>query len=337
MFNIGFNDPVRYVDPSGHVWMYNAGGRLQDIEQKDVSGATQVGYSLAKDVTMYNSGGFSSQVAVNDISRAEQVGFVLPQLIYNSTDTVNVSSGVVINYSNIQNMNVAANAQVFIENRGFIDTLFSDKGSSMTLDNYGKIRAVNIGEGAVANIFNYNQEKDPETNEYIKSIEVITGGLKSNINLFNYGGVGEVHTGDYSENLVYNENEEAYVNWLETGLDNTTAVDMGIKNITGLGKIAYAPALDLDSKNIDKSVEQMRKIITEYGKLSKAQLKQAEDFLNTINTRATEYEFKQFVSALRALNLTVRQTSNTGRYVVENKEINNPVSQSGKRVTKNIV
>ena len=317
------NDPVRYVDPSGHVWMYNAGGRLQDIEQKDVSGATQVGYSLAKDVTMYNSGGLSSQVAVGDISRAEQVGFVLPQLIYNSTDTVNVSSGVVINYSNIQNMNVAANAQVFIENRGFIDTLFSDKGSSMTLDNYGKIRAVNIGEGARANIFNYNQEKDPETNEYIKSIEVITGGLKSNINLFNYGGVGEVHTGDYSENLVYNGNEEAYVNWLETGLDNTTAVDMGIKNITGLGKIAYAPALDLDSKNIDKSVEQIRKIIKEYGKLSKAQLKQAEDFLNTINTRATEYEFKQFVSALRALNLTVRQTSNTGRYVVENKESGN--------------
>ncbi len=51
------NDPVRYVDPSGYVWMYNSGGRLQDIDQKDVSGATQVGYSLAKDVTMYNSGG----------------------------------------------------------------------------------------------------------------------------------------------------------------------------------------------------------------------------------------------------------------------------------------
>ena len=246
------NDPVRYVDPSGHVWMYNAGGRLQDVEQKDVSGATQVGYSLAKDVTMYNSGGFSSQVAVSDISRAEQVGFVLPQLIYNSTDTVNVSSGVVINYSNIQNMNIAANAHVFVENRGFIDTLFSDKGSSMTLDNYGKVRAVNIGEGAVANIFNYNQEKDPETNEYIKSIEVITGGLKSNINLFNYGGVGEVHTGDYSENLVYNENEEAYVNWLETGLGNSSGTDQGTRYYSGRGSIKVISDLDKLKANLYK-------------------------------------------------------------------------------------
>ena len=246
------NDPVRYVDPSGHVWMYNAGGRLQDIDQKDVSGATQVGYSLAKDVTMYNSGGFSSQVAVSDISRAEQVGFVLPQLIYNSTDTVNVSSGVVINYSNIQNMNIAANAHVFVENRGFIDTLFSDKGSSMTLDNYGKVRAVNIGEGAVANIFNYNQERDPETNEYIKSIEVITGGLKSNINLFNYGGVGEVHTGDYSENLVYNENEEAYVNWLETGLGNSSATDQGTRYYSGRGSIKVISDLDKLKANLYK-------------------------------------------------------------------------------------
>ncbi len=47
LYTYCFNNPIVYSDPNGHVWMYNAGGILQDIPQKDVSGAEQVGYTLA--------------------------------------------------------------------------------------------------------------------------------------------------------------------------------------------------------------------------------------------------------------------------------------------------
>ncbi len=62
------NDPVRYVDPSGHVTMYNSAGKPCEVDPREVGGAEQVGFTLtAPSVTMYKVADVSVWNAVSAV------------------------------------------------------------------------------------------------------------------------------------------------------------------------------------------------------------------------------------------------------------------------------
>ena len=226
MYSYCANNPIIYSDPTGHVWMYNAGGILQDIDSKDVSGATQVGYTLATgNVTMYNSGGLSGQVSVTDIERAQQVGFTLPQVIYSNTDTVNINSGGIINLSDVKTLNVGSNGVVSIDNRGYINGIYTGANSSTSINNSGHIG-------------------------------VISSGTESKTNIENIGYIGIFNTGAKSTNEVAND---GYVGVVNTGLNNTTKLTgSGFYFYTkGQGKLITSTCMDAVlgfSRGIDEGV-----------------------------------------------------------------------------------
>ena len=162
---------------------------------------------------------------------------------YSNLDTLNIADNSYASITNhkggyIGTLNTGANSYTKVNNYGVMDTINSGKNSSLSLDNYGKINeGINIDENAIAIINNYNQDIDPGTGQYVIGITNITGKSNSKINVFNYGGIGEIHTGDYSENVIFNESKEAYVNWLETGLDNSSTTDGGTKKVSGNGEL----------------------------------------------------------------------------------------------------
>ncbi len=229
------NDPVRYVDLSGHYYYVDENGKGHVSE-------ITVGWNVGLNPDIIYDKVIFEGNHINVTTGGAQIGSTSGSKDIVDAYNKSPESSAFMYVPSTMKLDtvVTGSGSTSITNQGYIATIYTGKDSSLNLNNYGKVMKINVEEGTTANIFNYNQEKDPETNEYIKSIEVITGGLKSKINLFNYGGVGEVHTGDYSENLVYNENEEAYVKWLETGLENSTTFNgRSAYKISGQGTINY--------------------------------------------------------------------------------------------------
>ena len=229
------NYPVRYVDLSGHYYYVDENGKGHVSE-------ITVGWNVGLNPDIIYDKVIFEGNHINVTTGGAQIGSTSGSKDIVDAYNKSPESSTFMYVPSTMKLDtvVTGSGSTSITNQGYIATIYTGKDSSLNLNNYGKVMKINVEEGTTANIFNYNQEKDPETNEYIKSIEVITGGLKSKINLFNYGGVGEVHTGDYSENLVYNENEEAYVKWLETGLENSTTFNgRSAYKISGQGTINY--------------------------------------------------------------------------------------------------
>ncbi len=157
-----------------------------------------------------------------------------------SSTTFNVSKG-----DHVTSGTTYQGSNVTINNYGIMDTMVSGKNSHLVLNNYGKVNnEIRIGENGTAVINNFNEEKDPVTGNYVIGINKVTGEKNSKINAFNYGGMGEIHTGDYSKNEIWNMNEKSYLNWLKTGYGNSSTTDERTKKRSGQGTIEVVSDLD---------------------------------------------------------------------------------------------
>ena len=280
MYTYCENDPIQYVDPSGHTtdweidWFMGKQGDpseykngMRVTKSSSSSSGSTVTLSDVADATTWSKGSSKATFSFNGTQQdlyvengkaydswgnvrgtIENGHIIVTNKDFNSmfgNSTGSVSNSTTVNVKqgdHVTSASTYAGSNVTINNYGIMDTITTGKNSSLVLNNYGKIsNEVNIGEGATATINNYNQDIDPVTHEYVKGITNVTGKSNSKIISNNYGGMGEIHTGAYSENEIWILNDKAYVNWLETGLNNDTKVS-GANHIyrsDGDGKTEY--------------------------------------------------------------------------------------------------
>ncbi|WP_162178048.1 hypothetical protein, partial [Ruminiclostridium cellobioparum] len=155
--------------------------------------------------------------------------------------TVNVKQG-----DHVTSASTYAGSNVTINNYGIMDTITTGKNSSLTLNNYGTVKnEVRLGENATAVIVN-------NKGAYIK--DVIGGNItdknsQKGINATNYGEIHYIQTGAYSTNEVFNYGE-GYVDWLETGVGNSSTTDGGTKHYSGQGNVKVISDLDKLKSNL---------------------------------------------------------------------------------------
>ncbi|EMS70409.1 RHS repeat-associated core domain-containing protein [Ruminiclostridium cellobioparum] len=229
------NDPIQYVDPSGH--------RMSDNELDFFfgKGASQLfddngNYKKGTVAMMVEGVGAIVNVDTSKALDSRKYGYTImtpDTKVYGNID----------NYSNIDVINTADNRYTSITNHegNYIGTINTGANSYTTVNNYSIIDTINSGKCSSLVVNNYNKDKDPVSDEYVIGINKITGELNSKIKVFNYGGIGEIHTGAYSENEIWNlndkANDKAYVNWLETGLNNSTYHNGNIVLASGNGRV----------------------------------------------------------------------------------------------------
>ena len=178
--------------------------------------------------------GIITDVACSEALNSQKYGYTF----MTSDSTV---YGQIDNYSSLSTINTSNNSYTTITNHdnAYIGTINTGTGSNTTINNRGIIDTINIGENATATIYNYNQEIDPKTGEYVIGIGTIRGKTDSQINVYNYGGIDEIHTGAYSNNEI--DTSVGYINWLETGFHNGSKVTGAdhIERKDGNGKMQY--------------------------------------------------------------------------------------------------
>ncbi len=276
LYTYCMNDPIQYVDPSGHFTMrelefYFGKEAAQKYKHEADPDPTSKGITLKDeaDITTWSNDSSKATFTVGGVKKELYIdkGIVYDSWGYERGTVIdghitvseyefkNLFGGssspgssssrestlTVNSWENITSVYVRDNVNATINNYGIIDTITGGKKSNLVINNYGKVNnEVRIGENGTAVINNFNEEKDPETGKYVIGINKVTGEKHSKINAFNYGGMGEIHTGDYSKNEILNMNKESYVKWLETGFENeTVASEDGIEYVDGKGRIFY--------------------------------------------------------------------------------------------------
>ena len=226
------NDPIQYVDPTGHLsaneldWLFGKGASQLFDENGNYKDGT---------VPMMVEGiGIITDVACSEALDSQKYGYTF----MTSDSTV---YGQIDNYSSLSTINTSDNSNTTITNHdnAYIGTINTGTGSNTTINNRGIIDTINVGKNATATIYNYNQKIDPQTGEYVIGIGTIRGETDSQINVYNYGGIDEIHTGAYSNNEI--DTSQGYINWLETGFHNGTKVKGKdhIEKSDGNGNIYY--------------------------------------------------------------------------------------------------
>ena len=209
------NDPIQYVDPTGHVPIFIY-GIIQDVDSSEVAEAEKAG-GVVVTPGMKFWGEIDNFTDINEINLAD--GF---------NSTVNNHNG-----STIGTVNTGTGSTTTINNYGTIYNTITGNNSNTTINNRGIIDTIKVGENGTAEINNYN---------YIKNI--IGGAItddskkgKIGMNIVNRGTIDYVLTGSDSHNVI--DNEGGHLT-LETGEGNETVIIGGHEGTIlkdGKGKI----------------------------------------------------------------------------------------------------
>ncbi len=228
LYTYCMNDPIQYVDPSGHVLMYvTMVGIIQDVDPSDVDWWLNEGCEFVTPDDVY-WGAVYVNANVDKIKTADGMNTKVVTSTNSSVNTVETgkdSNTTISNRGNITNINTGEKSNTTINNRGFIDTINTGKESSLVLNNYGTINnEVRLGEHGTADIYNHK-------NAFI--MKILGGDTDKNSNkgmhIKNRGTINYVLTGKNSSNDI--DNEGGYL-ILETGEGNKTVVIAGQKGVT---------------------------------------------------------------------------------------------------------
>ena len=286
------NDPIQYVDPSGHVPMFFY-GNIEDVDISEVDNAKAAGgVIITSDMQFW--GGIDNYTNMNEIKMADGMNSKLTNHEGASVDTVstgNSSDTTINNMGYIGTISTGDNSSTSVNNRGIIDTITGGKNSSLFVNNYENAYIKNIIGGDISN-------KDS-----------LLG-----INVTNYGRIDYIQTGVNSTNEVFNY-DNGKVGLLVTGFGNSTFYGAGFGSITGGGN-GYKIS-DKDKKNIDAYIVSLKKYIGQFGTLPQGKLDDIEEDLNKY--KYTQDQLEYFMKELRATGkLTVTFDKRAEKYKVNN-------------------
>ena len=274
------NDPVQFVDPSGHdrTLYSEAGLTTWDATTKTstftVNGVTQA-MQISGGVVYDSSGNSIGKVVDGHITVSDSTYTNLFGTSYSNTSTsninLNVSSG-----QNFTSVYTGNGANVTISNSGNIGNIQTGNGSTTTINNNGTITNISTGDSSKTTVNNYSvidtigtgkssdlllnnsgtvkyEVKLGENgtakinnykNGYINNIlgGDITDGTEKGISLFNSGKVDALFTGAFSTNYV--DTSLGEMDYLITGFGNATKKKGNVTNEGGRGNIYDAELLE---------------------------------------------------------------------------------------------
>ncbi len=225
------NDPIQYVDPSGHLTDYELDfflgeGAAEKYGTKANKNAEETsGSGKSNNVTIFDSMlGILYDVDSSEVGWWESVGW----RVFDG----NVGSGTIDNYGNTSVINTSNGSNTTITNHdGYnIGTINTGTGSNTTINNRGIIDTINVGENGTAEIYNYGTITNITGGD-------ITDGTEKGMYIENRGTIGYVLTGRDSHNVIDNEGGNLT---LETGEGNETVLIGGHEGTIikdGKGKI----------------------------------------------------------------------------------------------------
>ena len=280
------NDPIQYVDPTGHMTMYELesyfgkeaaqkykheaepdptpkGITLKEVADitawsKDSSKATFTIGGVKKDLyidkgIVYDSWGYERGTVIDGHINVSEYEY---KNLFGSSSSPGSSSSrestlTVNSWENMTSVHIRDNTNATINNYGIMDTITGGKNSHLVLNNYGKVNnEVRIGENGTAKIYNHE-------NAYIKDIKGgdITDNTKKGVYIENRGTIGTFNTGKNSRNEVNNKVTGTF-NRIITGAGNNTQVrnasDKKIET-SGDGKIIKHMSYVFYDKNANAS------------------------------------------------------------------------------------
>ena len=220
------NDPVRYVDPSGHVTMYNSAGKPCEVDPREVGGAEQVGFSLtAPSVTMYKVADVSVWNA--DASRATFTVNGITKSLYNEKGTIYNGEGNIVGSSVDGHMTMTSDWYNSMFGNGTSTgstTVNINQSVTSVRTRDGSNVTVNVNAGTVKEFITGDNSHTVINNRSI--IETITTGKNSSLVLNNSGTVNKVRLGENATAEIYNA-EGGYIENI-TGGDITDGSNKGM-------------------------------------------------------------------------------------------------------------
>ena len=198
------NDPVRYVDPSGHVTMYNSAGKPCEVDPREVGGAEQVGFTLtAPSVTMYKVAEVSVWNA--DASRATFTVNGITKSLYNEKGTIYNGDGNIVGSSVDGHMTMTSDWYNSMFGNGTSTgstTVNINQSVTSVRTRDGSNVTVNVNGGTVTEFITGDNSHTVINNRSI--IETITTGKSSSLVLNNSGTINQVRLGENGTAEIYN-------------------------------------------------------------------------------------------------------------------------------------
>ena len=221
------NDPVRYVDPSGHVTMYNSAGKPCEVDPREVGGAEQVGFTLtAPSVTMYKVADVSVWNA--DASRATFTVNGITKSLYNEKGTIYNGDGNIVGSSVDGHMTMTSDWYNSMFGNGTSTgstTVNINQSVTSVRTRDGSNVTVNVNAGTVKEFITGDSSHTVINNRSI--IETITTGKNSSLVLNNSGTIkNQVGLGENGTAEIYNA-EGGYIENI-TGGDITDGSNKGM-------------------------------------------------------------------------------------------------------------
>ena len=272
MYTYCENDPIQYVDPTGHItdweldWFMGRQGDPSEYKNgmrvktsSNSSAGSTVTLSEVADATTWSEGSKKATFSYNGTQQdlyidkgkaydswgnvrgtVENGHIVVTNKDFNSmfgNSTGEISEKTTLDVKQGDHVTSGTTYQgsnVTINNYGIMDTMTTGKNSSLTLNNYGTVKnEVRLGENATAVIVN-------NKGAYINNVRGgdITDGTEKGITLYNSGEVHALFTGAFSTNYV--DTSLGKMEYLITGFGNATTKNGNAKYEGGKGTIIDA-------------------------------------------------------------------------------------------------
>ena len=188
------NDPVRYVDPSGHYYYVDANGKGY-VSEITVGWNTGLNTDIIYDKVIFEGN------HINVTTGGAQIGSTSGSKDIVDAYNKSPESSTFMYVPSTMKLDtvVTGSGSTSITNRGYIVTIYTGKDSSLVLNNSGTVNKVRLGENATAEINNAK-------GGYIKNITSgdITDGSNKGMYIENRGTTVNVLTGKNSRNTIDN-------------------------------------------------------------------------------------------------------------------------------------
>ena len=307
------NDPIQYVDPTGHVLMYvPLLGIIEDVDPSEVEWYLKERCEFVKPGDVF-WGEVHNYANLDTIKTAD--GMNTKVVNYNNSSVKTVETGkdsktTIDNRGTITNINTGDNSNTTIYNRGNITNINTGYNSNTTISNRGFINTIETGKDSSLTLINYESG-------YINKI---IGGNISNkdsllgINVTNYGRINYIHTGINSTNEVFDYAGGIGIGLLITGNGNDSYTN--VKNTSGTGTLYGIDKKD--KERIDKYIADLMKYHGQFGTFPNKKLNDIETTLNGYKDTAIK---DYFIKKLRDTGkLIVTYNADLKKYEVKTKE-----------------